>query len=118
MLASHPPRCARGRRGWLGAALALSLTGLPRPALAQSPLARAARIVGVVRDTPGRPVAGAEVLVGVHRLADRAAPGACEDLRGGLLAAARLPTDVAGRYGGAVPRPLAGPAGNCVRRPR
>ncbi|MFN2565994.1 MAG: carboxypeptidase-like regulatory domain-containing protein [Gemmatimonadaceae bacterium] len=71
-------------------------------------------VAGTVRDTTGAPVAGAEVFVGLDRVADPRAPGGCEDRSGRLLGAARTVTDAAGRYQVAIPVGEEDSVANCV----
>jgi hypothetical protein len=71
-------------------------------------------VVGTVRDTAGARVERAEVVVGLHGVADPRVPGGCEDRMGRLLAVARAVTNAAGIYKAAVPIPREGEAANCV----
>lgn len=71
-------------------------------------------VKGTVRDTAGAPVEGAEVVVGLHRVADPRAPGGCEDRTGRMLAVSRAVTNASGRYQAFVPMPDEGEAPNCA----
>jgi hypothetical protein len=104
---------------WLLVALgATSVVGCSRES-APDPLAPTAAVwtgevpfvEGVVRDSVGTPVRGAEVFVGSRHTTRPSDPDACEVPLDALV---RTVTDARGRYRIGVPRDSAGPAANCV----
>ena len=70
-------------------------------------------VAGTARDDAGRPVAGAEVVVLLHRVADAGEPEACS-MPGTALGAARGVTDRSGAFRLAVPLVAGDPRPNCL----